>query len=774
MKPVMSVPDPFGLELFQLLALLPRSFRTRLHQRCQRASRYGGRQPSPLELWQLARKTGVEINTLESIRSRLARIDRQMAEARRGYTATRRKRHLDTIMRLRAMSPETKAMKRRVKTLERRLAYARAYAEIGMQIVDVVGWEVLKLVCGGDNALAARAKRLVEAAEQRLAMLIRSGKKIKEPYPHLAGISPTWSRETDVRKRVRELRQQANRGREHVARVVGAVGGPKLYASDVGVEASREQNRRTRRWAEASVAVNVGSGERLSMTEIMEHATTKRFNTLWSITKALEQYAVREGWTFVLITMTLPPEYHSRPKKGRNTWNPVYGPAHGAEELQRRWQVVRALQQRWGVFQCGVWTMEPHADGTPHRHAMVFVHPWELPKLMKSYRMAFPEPDGAGAVEEAQKTAKQAHEAAEGEREAARAAVEAAKVARKAVKAARALEKDQADGRGDAETMRSLVTEARQAAKAAAAGARLARDNSKAAIYAAAGADAALEAAEMAHDTALHSTKPGGVALNLKLWEERSLRADRASPATYIMKYIVKHLDADAERVSAKPGADGDRQQLENHERVQAWRRALSGKKSFDFFGLNDGTVSTWAAIANLRPDDPALADPLFAKVHAAIKERRGADALDLLNAVAIWRGGITDIGAIWSTPTSPQTPVFAGHAAFLTRHGDFQMRRVRLVSPHGGTIEKQDWRIEVGTAADGADGGSVTDVAIYPRAGAGAPETAGEPSGQKRALAARQGAGPKKPAPREKRGKRSPASRARRAASVGRPSAAP
>ncbi|MFS4552063.1 replication endonuclease [Comamonas resistens] len=79
----------------------------------------------------------------------------------------------------------------------------------------------------------------------------------------------------------------------------------------------------------------------------------------------------------LLVTITLPSKYHAtRCKDGVVTRNPLYEPSltprFAADRLRREWAHVRARLARGGANAWGMHMLEPHHDGTPHMHALVY------------------------------------------------------------------------------------------------------------------------------------------------------------------------------------------------------------------------------------------------------------------------------------------------------------------------------------------------------------------------------------------------------------------
>ena len=102
------------------------------------------------------------------------------------------------------------------------------------------------------------------------------------------------------------------------------------------------------------------------------------------------------------------------------------------------------------------------------------------------------------------------------------------------------------------------------------------------------------------------------VAATVKSSQLRPAGSDgAASPATCIVKYIVKTFRGGEQFVDAAEQPDTELRHLENPERVQAWRRGLGGKRMYDFFGLKRGAVTIWDRIAKISetPDVQSEAD---------------------------------------------------------------------------------------------------------------------------------------------------------------------
>lgn len=79
----------------------------------------------------------------------------------------------------------------------------------------------------------------------------------------------------------------------------------------------------------------------------------------------------------LLVTITLPGEYHAtRCQGGVVTRNPMYDPwrtpRYAAWRLRMTWLYIQARLARWGVEVWGMYLVQPHHDGTPHMHVLVY------------------------------------------------------------------------------------------------------------------------------------------------------------------------------------------------------------------------------------------------------------------------------------------------------------------------------------------------------------------------------------------------------------------
>lgn len=146
-----------------------------------------------------------------------------------------------------------------------------------------------------------------------------------------------------------------------------------------------DHRKRTEQYLERTELQN-SRGERISLKEISEHnisnPTVRRAEMMVRI-KGFEQVSQMYGHTAQFITLTLPSRFHATiAKTGRP--NPKYDgstTADGQAWLVKKWALIRAKLGRLGITRYGFRVTEPHHDGTPHWHLLLFTPAHQAKKL---------------------------------------------------------------------------------------------------------------------------------------------------------------------------------------------------------------------------------------------------------------------------------------------------------------------------------------------------------------------------------------------------------
>lgn len=175
----------------------------------------------------------------------------------------------------------------------------------------------------------------------------------------------------------RQLRKLWSRQSEQALRELGAVRkGADIYASESAVRLRADQQRRMRSFLQACVAVNE-HGEVLSLEQIAEKSLSNpglRRGELMARIKGSEKIADELKWDAIFVTVTAPSAFH--PQLFHGGANPRYTGAtvrEAQEWLCTTWARVRSQLDRDGVKYFGFRVAEPHHDGTPHWHMLLWV-----------------------------------------------------------------------------------------------------------------------------------------------------------------------------------------------------------------------------------------------------------------------------------------------------------------------------------------------------------------------------------------------------------------
>ncbi|MBB3141246.1 replication endonuclease [Halomonas organivorans] len=189
----------------------------------------------------------------------------------------------------------------------------------------------------------------------------------------------------------RKLRRTAGRRLEQVQREAHRVHARAgIYCSDMTVERRRSQKVRNRALLETLEAINQ-DGQVYSLAELAElglaNADHRRAELMLRI-RDTEAEARRLGHTGMFYTITAPSRFH--PVLSRNARrNRKYDgstPRDAQQHIQRLWSQARAKLAREGLGVYGIRVVEPHHDGTPHWHLLLWMQPGAEPRVTEILR----------------------------------------------------------------------------------------------------------------------------------------------------------------------------------------------------------------------------------------------------------------------------------------------------------------------------------------------------------------------------------------------------
>jgi len=259
---------------------------------------------------------------------------------------------------------------------------------------DCAAWRADSVSCGW-LGLKSRGDPLRRPVALCLSYAVR--------FPIEFDLDGQWSRLVCPVWWLRKLRKSHARAREYAAIRAGLVHRKAaVYCSDDTVQRRGEQVRRNKTLMDGIEMVSE-SGEVATLSELaaagMANAKNRRAELMTRIA-GFEAAAVAAHRVADFSTLTCPSRMHSHLSTGAR--NPKYdgtSPAQAQRHLSDMWARVRAQLARDGVRVFGLRVAEPHHDGCPHWHMILFVKPSQLVGLRKVLRAHFLAVDGdeAGA-----------------------------------------------------------------------------------------------------------------------------------------------------------------------------------------------------------------------------------------------------------------------------------------------------------------------------------------------------------------------------------------
>ncbi|MFG6076085.1 replication endonuclease [Erwinia sp. OPT-41] len=186
------------------------------------------------------------------------------------------------------------------------------------------------------------------------------------------------------------LRRVAASWREHLQIALANVSKKHTpYASTMTVNEWREQKRRTREFLKG-MELEDEEGNRISLIEKYDGSVANpaiRRCELMTRIRGFENICNNMGFVGDFYTLTAPARYHATIKTGyRNRKWSGASPAETQRYLCNVWQKVRAKLHREEIRIFGIRVAEPHHDGTPHWHMLMFMRPEDVQRVRQVIR----------------------------------------------------------------------------------------------------------------------------------------------------------------------------------------------------------------------------------------------------------------------------------------------------------------------------------------------------------------------------------------------------
>jgi len=190
----------------------------------------------------------------------------------------------------------------------------------------------------------------------------------------------------------RQVRTLQGRELDQIARDMRTVSRfDQIYCGDWTMTRRNQQKKRNRDLLEAMTATNE-DGQQYTLQELADLSTSKpsnRRNELMVRMRGFEEVATARGHAGLFVTVTCPSKFHLYSGDQANKsyqGDPVRA---GSEHLSNCWARLRAWLKRHYVGVYGFRVAEPHHDGAPHWHLMLFCEPGDLAQIKDGFTHYF-------------------------------------------------------------------------------------------------------------------------------------------------------------------------------------------------------------------------------------------------------------------------------------------------------------------------------------------------------------------------------------------------
>lgn len=182
-------------------------------------------------------------------------------------------------------------------------------------------------------------------------------------------------RDTDPNSVRRRLRRTVDCATIHTAGALELIGGPPdqhrpPYVDSWTLGRFEQQQLANKNFLKKHVAISLD--QRIPLSDIASTQAASRRSQWYAMILGMREIASRDGFVPVFVTVTLPGEWHLSPRSGE-PGDPRHSPTDAAKEIGKRWHNALAMFHGREGKLFGIRVAEPHADGTPHLHCVLWV-----------------------------------------------------------------------------------------------------------------------------------------------------------------------------------------------------------------------------------------------------------------------------------------------------------------------------------------------------------------------------------------------------------------
>ena len=203
---------------------------------------------------------------------------------------------------------------------------------------------------------------------------------------------------------VNQLKAQRMRWREALLIAAGEVNKDRSpYASKMAIRDVHARRQANLEYLKSCELENKVTGERIDLiSKVMGSISNPEIRRmeLMNTIAGIERYAASVGDVGIFITLTTPSKYHPTRQVGKGEsktvqlnhgWNETaFTPKDGQRYLCRIWSLMRTAFKDNDLNVYGMRVVEPHHDGTPHWHMMLFCKPGQreaINEIMRRYAL---------------------------------------------------------------------------------------------------------------------------------------------------------------------------------------------------------------------------------------------------------------------------------------------------------------------------------------------------------------------------------------------------
>lgn len=358
--------------------------------------------------------TGKDVRRVERLAADLFPADLQQP-AREQYARMFRREHSRVL----AAQPHLAGMPRHEPTKkekQRALSAAQKAADNWLGVtVGALGQmtpEHLRLLGADDDEMRDAARRYAEINSQIIARIQAAGEvQALEDFANLprqlrqsAPGFDTWAKLGRLCSHKwwrRRIRREIRGKQEQLARLLGMVGhGRCKYVSQHTLGQYKRQLEVQAQWLAShcvSAEITDPSGMQrtvmIPLERIASAAPSRRYAEVMARASGIAEIADRHGMRPYMVTVTLAGYHHAAAERWDRSTT-----AELLDWQKEQWARLRARATKSGIKMIGMWAAEPHKDGTPHWHHVVWTDdPGAVRAIFEEYYLEADEPNEPGA-----------------------------------------------------------------------------------------------------------------------------------------------------------------------------------------------------------------------------------------------------------------------------------------------------------------------------------------------------------------------------------------